>query len=169
MARRLSIGISQARIPKPPLQALKRSDVTHSDKRRAVCYRQQRPISILPRCRPLRLPANSDRANAQQSSFQVYDSRCDVFENEPSLQPSSIPPNSAEIPSWKIAYERTMWELDKERLLALIHAAEGELFERWQELGDSPAHARERAARQIAADDLLAIKSHRRGWPDPCQ
>jgi hypothetical protein len=61
-----------------------------------------------------------------------------MSENEPSLQPSSIPPNSAEIPSWKTAYEKTMWELDKETLLALIHAAEGELFERWQELGDLP-------------------------------
>ena len=92
-----------------------------------------------------------------------------MSENEPSLQASSIPPNSAEIPSWKIAYEKTMWELDKEKLLALIHAAEGELFERWKELGNSPAHTRERTAMRIAADDLLAIKIHKLGWPDPCQ
>ena len=92
-----------------------------------------------------------------------------MSENQPSLQPSSVPFNSAEVPSWKIAYEKTMWELDKEKLLALIHAAEGELFERWQALGDSPAHTRERAAMKIAADDLLAIKIHRLGWPDPCQ
>jgi hypothetical protein len=98
---------------------------------------------------------------------QPFDSRCDVSENQPSLQASS--PDSAEIPSWKTAYEKTMWELDNEKLLALIHAAEGELFERWQELGDSPAHARERAAMKIAADDLLAIKIHKLGWPDPCQ
>jgi hypothetical protein len=92
-----------------------------------------------------------------------------VSENEISRQPSSIPPNSIGIPSWKIAYEKTMWELDKEKLLALIHAAEGELFERWQELGDSPAHTRERAAMKTAAADLLAIEIHRLGWPDPCQ
>ena len=92
-----------------------------------------------------------------------------MSETQPSVQPSSIPPNSTEIPSWKTAYEKTMWELDKEKLLALIHAAEGELFERWQELGDGPAHTRERAAMKIAADDLLAIKIHRLGWPDPCQ
>ena len=92
-----------------------------------------------------------------------------MSENEPSLQPSSVPFYSAEIPSWRATYERTMWELDKEKL-ALIHAAEGELLERWQELGDSPAHTRrERAAMKIAADDLLAIKIHRLGWPDPCQ
>jgi hypothetical protein len=92
-----------------------------------------------------------------------------MSENQPSLQPSSVPPNSAEVPSWKTAYEKTMWELDKEKLLALIHAAEGELFERWQQLGDSPAHARERAAMKKAAEDLLAIKIHRLGWPDRCQ
>jgi hypothetical protein len=62
-----------------------------------------------------------------------------------------------------------MSELDKAKLLALIHAAEGELFERWQELRDDAAHTRERAAMKIAADDLLAIKIHRLEWPDPCQ
>ena len=62
-----------------------------------------------------------------------------------------------------------MWESDAEKLLALIHAAEGELFERSQELVDSPAHMQERAAMKRAADDLLAIKIHRLGWPDPCQ
>jgi hypothetical protein len=92
-----------------------------------------------------------------------------VSENQPSPQASYVPPDSAEIPSWNTAYEKTMWESDAEKLLALIHAAEGELFERWQELGDDPAHTRERAAMKIAADDLLAIKIHRLGWPDPCQ
>jgi hypothetical protein len=90
-----------------------------------------------------------------------------MSENEPSLQVSSVP--SVGIPSWKTAYEKTMWELDKEKLLALIHAAEGELLERWQELGDSTTHTRERTAMKIAADDLLAIKIHKLGWPDPCQ
>jgi hypothetical protein len=92
-----------------------------------------------------------------------------MSENEPSLQLSPVPSNSAEIPSWKTAYEKTMWEPDKQKLLALIHAAEGELFERWQELGDSLAHTREQAAMKIAADDLLAIKIHKLEWPDPCQ
>jgi hypothetical protein len=48
-----------------------------------------------------------------------------------------------------------MWELDIEKLLALIHAAEGELLAR--------------TAMKMAADDLLAVKIHRLGWPDPCQ
>ena len=90
-----------------------------------------------------------------------------MSEIQPCLQVSSAP--SVEIPSWKIAYDKTIWELDKGRLLALIHAAEGDLFERWQKLRDSPAHMRERAAMKMAAEDLLAIKIHRLGWPDPCQ
>jgi len=90
-----------------------------------------------------------------------------MSENQASLQVSSVP--SVEIPSWKTACEKTMWELDKDKLLAQIHAAEGELFERWKEIEDSPAHKRERAAMKIAADDLLAIKIHSLGWPDPCQ
>jgi hypothetical protein len=90
-----------------------------------------------------------------------------VSENQPSLQVSSEP--SAEIPSWKTAYERTLWGSDNEDLLALVHAAEGELFKRWQQLGDGPAHTRERAAMKLAADDLLATKIHKLGWPDPCQ
>jgi hypothetical protein len=92
-----------------------------------------------------------------------------VSENQPSLQPSFVPPNSVEIPSWKTAYEKTICESHAENLLTLIHAAECALFERWQEIGDSPAHARERAAMKMAADDLLAIKIHRLSWPDPCQ
>jgi hypothetical protein len=92
-----------------------------------------------------------------------------MSEHESSLQPFSVPPNSAETPSWKTAYEKTLWEVDGENLLTLIHAAESELFERWKTLGESPADIRERAAMKIAAEDLLAIKIHKLGWPDPCQ
>jgi hypothetical protein len=92
-----------------------------------------------------------------------------VSENQPSLQPSSVPPNAVEIPSWKTAYEKTVSEVDKEKLLTLIHVTEGALFERWQELGSDPAYTPERVAMKIAADDLLAIKIRRLGWPDPCR
>ena len=90
-----------------------------------------------------------------------------MSEHESSLQPFSVPP-SVETPSWKTAYEKTVSEVNIDRLLTLIHAAEDELFERWKALGDSPADIRERAAMKIAAEDLLAIKIHRLGWPDPC-
>ena len=92
-----------------------------------------------------------------------------MSEQESSLPPSSVPPNSVEIPSWKTAYEKTVWELDKEKLLTLIHTTESELFERWKTLGDSPADTQERAAMKRAVEDLLAVKIHRLGWPDPCQ
>jgi hypothetical protein len=90
-----------------------------------------------------------------------------MSQNQPSLQVSSVP--SVEVPSWKTACEKTMLELDKQKLLALIHAAEEELFERWLALGDGHANTQERAAMKIAAADLLAIKIHKLGWPDPCQ
>jgi hypothetical protein len=92
-----------------------------------------------------------------------------VSENQPSLQAFSAPPRSVQIPSWKTAYEKTLWELDAEKLLTLIHAAEGALFDRWQDLGDEPGYTRERVVMKIAADDLLAIKINRLGWPDPCR
>jgi hypothetical protein len=90
-----------------------------------------------------------------------------LSENQSSLQPVSIPPRSAALPSWKLAYEKTAWELDKEKLLTLIRATEGALFDRWQELGDDPGYTGERVAMERAADDLFAIKIHRLGWPDP--
>jgi hypothetical protein len=59
--------------------------------------------------------------------------------------------------------------LDKEKLLTLIHATEGALFDRCQELGNDPAHTQERAAMETAAEDLLAIKIRKLGWPNPCK
>jgi hypothetical protein len=85
-----------------------------------------------------------------------------------SLPPPFVPPQSAANPSWKAAYEKTRWELDTEKLLALIHATEAALFLRWQELEDVSAHREEHAAMEAAAKDLLAIKIHKLGWPDPC-
>jgi hypothetical protein len=61
-----------------------------------------------------------------------------MSEHESALQTFSAPPNSAEIPSWKTAYEKRVAELDGEKLLTLIHAAENELFERWKTLGTVP-------------------------------
>jgi hypothetical protein len=88
-----------------------------------------------------------------------------MSENQPPLQVSFVP--VVEVPPWKTACEKTMLEPDKQKLLALIHVAEGELFDRWLELAHGPANTRERAAMKIAADDLLAIKIHRLGWPEP--
>jgi hypothetical protein len=43
--------------------------VMHSDKCHPPCYHRACPTSILPRNRPLRLSAKSDRAHAQLFSF----------------------------------------------------------------------------------------------------
>ena len=87
---------------------------------------------------------------------------------QPSLSPLLVPPKSVENPTWKTAYEKTRWELDVEKLLTLVHAAEAALFLRSQEIDDLPAYRYERAAMETAAKDLLAIKIRRLGWPDPC-
>jgi hypothetical protein len=92
-----------------------------------------------------------------------------MSENEQSLQPVFFSAKSVETQSWKAAYEKTRWELDTEKLLTLIHATEAALLSRWQELEDVPAHREERHQMEAASRDLLAIKIHRLGWPDPCQ
>jgi hypothetical protein len=91
-----------------------------------------------------------------------------MSENQQSLPPPFVPRPSVENPSWKGAYEKTRWELDTEKLLTLVHATEAGLFLRWQELEDVSAHGEECAAMEAAAKDLLAIKIHKLGWPDPC-
>jgi hypothetical protein len=82
-----------------------------------------------------------------------------------SIPSASPPPRSVGTPSWKAEYEKTVWESDREKLLSCIHATEGALFNRWQELGTDPVAEEERAAMQAAAADLLAIKLHKLGWP----
>jgi hypothetical protein len=74
-----------------------------------------------------------------------------------------------EIPLWKIAHEKVVWESDWEKLRALVHATEEALFLRWQELGNGPEQTEERASMEATARDLLAIKIHKLGWTDPCR
>jgi hypothetical protein len=85
-----------------------------------------------------------------------------------SLQTDSAAAAPAQIPSWKAVYEKTRRESDTEKLLTLIHATEAALYLRWQEVGESPADAEELAAMKAAAEELLAIKIQRLGWPNPC-
>jgi hypothetical protein len=72
-------------------------------------------------------------------------------------------------PSWKTAYEKTVWESDTEELLTSIHATEAALFERWLEISGADGHNEERGAMKAAADDLLEIKIRKLGWPNPCK
>ena len=77
--------------------------------------------------------------------------------------PTRVEP--AQAPSWKVAYEKIVWESDAAKLLILVHATEDALFLRWQELCNGPTDKPERAAMSAAAADLLAIKLHKLGWP----
>ena len=90
-----------------------------------------------------------------------------MSENQPSLQPGSVQPKSPEISSWQTAYEKTMWELDQEKLLTLIHATEQALILRWLELTDEPKHKAERETMDDACHDLWRIKVRKLGWPAP--
>jgi hypothetical protein len=92
-----------------------------------------------------------------------------MSEQEPSLQSSFVPAKSDQIPLWKTAHEKAVWESDTKKLLTEIHATEGALFLRWQEIADDAGYTKERAEMKAAAADLLAIKIHRLGWPDPCR
>jgi len=85
-----------------------------------------------------------------------------------SLQPAAGPSKAGQPSLWRACYDKTVWESDKVKLLTEIHAAEAALFDRWQELGSEPGHEAERDEMKAASVDLLAIKIHKLGWPDPC-
>jgi hypothetical protein len=68
--------------------------------------------------------------------------------------------------SWKRQIQKALRENESEKLSDLVHAAEGALFVRWQELRENEG-LEERVSMQAAADNLLAIKIHRLGWPNP--
>jgi hypothetical protein len=82
-----------------------------------------------------------------------------------SLQSAFAPAKSAQNATWKTAYDRVVWETDAKKLLTEIHAVEEALYLRWQEIDDDASHTKERAAMEAAAEDLLAIKIHKLGWP----
>jgi hypothetical protein len=84
-----------------------------------------------------------------------------------SLQSAFVPAKSTQNARWKTAYEKVVWEVDAKKLLTEIHLVEQALFLRWQQVGDEAGNAIESAAMESAAEDLLAIKIHRLGWPDP--
>jgi hypothetical protein len=66
--------------------------------------------------------------------------------------------------SWKRQIQKALRENDPEKLVHFVYATENALFFRWQEL-DAKFDKQERAAMRSAADNLLAIKVHKLGWP----
>jgi hypothetical protein len=56
-------------------------------------------------------------------------------------------------------------ETDEAKLTALVHATEGAMFLRWQELANSTDHHEEMSEMEVASAALLSIKAHKLGWP----
>jgi hypothetical protein len=54
-----------------------------------------------------------------------------------------------------------------ENLLQSVSFVEEILFLRWQALETVEGNNEERDAMQLIAEDLLSIKVHKLGWPDP--
>jgi hypothetical protein len=83
-----------------------------------------------------------------------------------SLQSPSL--NASErTPSWRQLYLNLRREKGIERLTKALMAAEAAIFERFQELSESPSHIEERAQLQAATDELWVIKIEKLGWPKP--
>ena len=55
----------------------------------------------------------------------------------------------------------------REKLHHSVLLMEESLFLRWQALGTVEGHNKERDAMRLIAEDLLSIKTHKLGWPDP--
>lgn len=67
---------------------------------------------------------------------------------------------------WRSFYQHALRESDIEKLPERVGEAEAAIFERLQELAASSSHFAEAAELHEAADDLLAIKIRKLGYPD---
>jgi hypothetical protein len=56
-----------------------------------------------------------------------------------------------------------------EKLLHAVSFMEKILFLRWQALGTAEGNNEGRDAMKLIAEDLLSIKIHKLGWPNPCR
>ena len=90
-----------------------------------------------------------------------------MLEPSQSLQPIAISPGPSRRPSGGSSMDKTPRGSHEEKLLQVVSLVEEILFVRWQNLDDDPAHNDERLAMEAIADDLLDVKIHTLGWPDP--
>jgi hypothetical protein len=90
-----------------------------------------------------------------------------MLEHSQSLQPIAISSSPARRPSGRSSIGKTQRESHEEKLLQLVSFVEDLLFFRWRSLDNDPGHNAERLAMEAIADDLLAFKIHKLGWPDP--
>ena len=73
--------------------------------------------------------------------------------------------SNSDLLPWKQVYEAALRNQDVEKLTDHIFQAEGAIFLRQQELAGSSDHHEERKEMEAASEDLLAIKTHKLGWP----
>jgi len=72
-------------------------------------------------------------------------------------------------PAWQPEYRAALLEVDPKKLLELVHAAEGAIFNRLQELAqssDSPDNKAERQAIQDALSNLRVLQREKLSFPD---
>jgi hypothetical protein len=85
------------------------------------------------------------------------------------FQPMVISSSPVQRPSGEPVMDRSPQGSNQEKWLEFVSLVEDVLFVRWQNLGNGPADDVERLAMKRIADDLLAIKTHELGWPEPCR
>jgi hypothetical protein len=69
-------------------------------------------------------------------------------------------------PEWQHEYQAALLELDCEKLLARVTAAETAIFNRMQAMSQNSDHSAERQAIEDALASLRALKRDTLGFPD---
>lgn len=72
-------------------------------------------------------------------------------------------------PAWQSAYETCLSELEPKKLLERVHEAEAAIFNRLQQLAQSPESSDQKAERQAIADALATLRILKRdklNFPD---
>jgi hypothetical protein len=90
-----------------------------------------------------------------------------MLEHSHSLQSIATSSRPARRPSGRSSIAETPRGSHEDKLLQAVSLVEEILLVRWQSLDEDPAHKDERLAMEAIADELLAIKIHKLGWPNP--
>jgi hypothetical protein len=69
--------------------------------------------------------------------------------------------------NWRALHQAVVTETDVRVLEPLVYETETAIFLRLQELEPQCDHEDELCDLRAAADDLLAVKTQKLGWPDP--
>ena len=73
--------------------------------------------------------------------------------------------NFSKISEWEKLYRAVLVETDRDRLTDLVDAVESAIIRRRQELTKCEGADQERDAIEVAAEEILDIKTARLGWP----